>query len=176
MSFAWIVWNRSLSPSNQPRPDHMPIVIVIQSEGLKHSKSPRNQSSKHPDSGCLGISRVVNGSALSKGSRSGPEAFRAGHFEDLRQLTVHEKPLAPNLVECLSDEDNETECGSNIDGTRHPVKLRGSIHRFCSLKFPTNHTSYFGRKSLKYFVFGKICQTDATDFFREDIPMLSRVK
>ena len=77
---AWIVWIRSLSPSNHPRSDHAPIVIVIQSEHLKHSISPRNQSAKHPDSGCFGISGVVIGSALSKGWRSGPEAFRAGHF------------------------------------------------------------------------------------------------
>ena len=57
-----------------------PIVIVIQSEHLKYSISPRNQSAKHPDSACFGISGVVIGSALSKGWRSGPEAFRAGHF------------------------------------------------------------------------------------------------
>ena len=64
---AWIVWIQSLSPSNHPRSDHAPIVIVIQSEHLKHSISPRNQSAKHPDSGCFGISGVVIGSALSKG-------------------------------------------------------------------------------------------------------------
>ena len=40
-------------------PDHAPIVIVIQSEHLKHSISPRNQSAKHPDSGCFGIRGVV---------------------------------------------------------------------------------------------------------------------
>ena len=97
MTCAWIVWNRSLSPSNHPRPDHAPIVIVIQSERLKHSTSPRNQSAKHPDSGRLGISGVVIGSALSKGSRSGPEAFRAGHFEDSKPETTHEKPLAPRV-------------------------------------------------------------------------------
>ena len=77
---AWIAWIWSSSPSNHPRPDHAPIVIVIQSERLKHSISPGNQSAKHPDSGCFGISGVVIGSALSKGWRSGPEAFRAGHF------------------------------------------------------------------------------------------------
>ena len=55
-------------------------LIVIQSEHSKHSTSPRNQSAKHPDSGCFGISGVVIGSALSKGWRWGPEAFRAGHF------------------------------------------------------------------------------------------------
>ena len=77
---AWIVWIRSLSPSNHPRSDHAPIVIVIQSEHLKYSISPRNQSAKHPDSVRFGISGVVIGSALSKGWRSGPEAFRAGHF------------------------------------------------------------------------------------------------
>ena len=77
---AWIVWIRSLSPSNHPRSDHAPIVIVIQSEHLKYSISPRNQSAKHPYSVCFGISGVVIGSALWKGWRSGPEAFRAGHF------------------------------------------------------------------------------------------------
>ena len=78
-------------------PDHASIVIVIQSEGLKHSTSPKNQSAKHPDSGCLGISGVVIGSALSEGSRSGPEAFRAGHFEDSKTETAHEKPLVPRV-------------------------------------------------------------------------------
>ena len=78
-------------------PDHAPFVIVIHSERLKHSTSPRNQSEKHPDSGCLGISGVVIGLALSKGSLSGPEAFRAGHFEDSKPETAHEKPLAPRV-------------------------------------------------------------------------------
>ena len=41
---AWIVWIRSLSLSNHPRSDHALIVNVIQSEHLKHSISPRNQS------------------------------------------------------------------------------------------------------------------------------------
>ena len=77
---AWIVWIQSLSPSNHSRSDHAPIVIVIQSEHLKYSISPRNQSAKHPYSVCFGISGVVIGSALWKGWRSGPEAFRAGHF------------------------------------------------------------------------------------------------
>ena len=40
----------------------------------------RNQSAKHTDTGCFSISGVVIGSALSNGWRSGPEAFRAGHF------------------------------------------------------------------------------------------------
>ena len=35
---------------------------------------------QHPDSGCFGISGVVISSALSKGWRSGVEAFCAGHF------------------------------------------------------------------------------------------------
>ena len=70
---AWIV-------SNHSRPDHAPVVIVIQSERLKHSISPRNQSAKHPDSGCFSISGVLSGSALSKRWRSGPEAFRGGPF------------------------------------------------------------------------------------------------
>ena len=43
-----------LSPSKHPRPDHAPIVVVIQSEHLKYSISQRNQSAKHPDSGCFG--------------------------------------------------------------------------------------------------------------------------
>ena len=71
---AWIV-------SNHPGPDHAPIVIVIQSERLEHSICPRNQfTAKHPDSGCFSISGVVICSALSKGWRSGPEAFCAGHL------------------------------------------------------------------------------------------------
>ena len=82
-------------------PDHTPIVILIQSERLKQSTSPKNQSAKHPDSGCLGISedviKVVIGSALSKGSRSGPEAFRAGYFKDSKPEIAHEKPLAPRV-------------------------------------------------------------------------------
>ena len=41
---AWIVEIRSLSPSNHPRSDDAPIVIVIQSEHLKHSISPTNRS------------------------------------------------------------------------------------------------------------------------------------
>ena len=45
--------------------------------------SLRNQSAKHPDSGCFDISGVVIGSALSKGWRSGPVAFLAGHFQRL---------------------------------------------------------------------------------------------
>ena len=69
-----------MSPSNHPRPDHAPIVTVIQSEHLKYSTSPRNRSAKHPASGCFGIGGVVIGSALSKGWRSGPEASRTGHF------------------------------------------------------------------------------------------------
>ena len=88
---AWIVWIWSLSPSNHPRPDHAPFEIVIQSEHLKHSISPENQSVKHP---CFGISGVVIGSALSKGWRSGPEAFRAEHFLRLdRNLKPRMKSL-----------------------------------------------------------------------------------
>ena len=83
----WIV-------SNHQRPDHAPIVIVIQSERLKHSMSPRNQSAKHPDSGCFSISGVVIGSALSKEWRSGSEAFRAGHF---LRLNRNRKPLMKSL-------------------------------------------------------------------------------
>ena len=59
---------------------------------------PKNQTAKHPDSVCLGISGVVIGSALSKGSRSGPEAFRTGHFEDSKPETAHEKPLVPRVA------------------------------------------------------------------------------
>ena len=71
----------TFSPSNHPRPDHAPIVSVIQSEHLKYSISPRNQSAKHPDSGCFGISGVAIGSVLSQGWRYGPEALRAAdHF------------------------------------------------------------------------------------------------
>ena len=77
-----------------PRPDHAPIVIVIQSEHLKQSISPKNQSAKHPDSGCFSISGVVIGSALSKGWRSGPEAFRTGHF---LRLDRNRKPRMESL-------------------------------------------------------------------------------
>ena len=66
---------------------------------MKHSTSPKNQSAKHPDSGCLGINRVVIGSTLSKWSHSGPEAFCAGHSEDSKPETGHEKPLAPRVGE-----------------------------------------------------------------------------
>ena len=47
--------------------------------------------------GCFGISGVVIGSALSKGWRSGPEAFRAGHFLRPKPENAHEKPLAPRV-------------------------------------------------------------------------------
>ena len=70
---AWII-------SNHPHPDHAPVVIVIQSEQLNYSISPRNQSAKHPESGCFSTSGVVIGLALSKRWHSGPEAFRVGHF------------------------------------------------------------------------------------------------
>ena len=52
------------------------------------SPMQRTNLQKHPDSGCLRISGVVIGSALSKGSRSGPEAFRAGHFADSKPETA----------------------------------------------------------------------------------------
>ena len=91
---AWILWIWSLSPSKHPRPYHAPIVIVIQSEHLKHSVSPRNQSAKHPDSGCFGISGVVIGSALSKVWRSGSEAFREGHF---LRLDRNQKPRMKSI-------------------------------------------------------------------------------
>lgn len=44
------------------------------------------------------------------------------------------------------------------------------------MKFPRYCTSNFVRKSPKYFDFGEIRWTDPTDFFLEDIPVLSRVK
>ena len=90
----WIVWIWSLSPSKHLHPDHAPIVIVIQSKHLKHSISPRNQSANHPESGCFGVSGVVIGSALSKGCRSGPEAFRMGHFF---RLDLNWEPRMKNL-------------------------------------------------------------------------------
>ena len=83
-----------------PRSEHAPIVIVIHSEHLKNSISPRNQSAKHPDSGCFGISGVVIGSALSKGWRSGPEAFRAGHF---LRLDRNRKPRMTKPLELKVD-------------------------------------------------------------------------
>ena len=107
------IW--SSSPSNHPRPHHAPIVIVIQSEHLKHSTSPRNQSAEHPDSGCFGISGVVIGSALSKGWRSGPEAFRAGHF---LRLDRNRKPRMKSLWHLgyvkKSQTNNRDERFSNV--------------------------------------------------------------
>ena len=79
----WIVWISSLSPSKHPRPNHVPIVIVIQSEYLKHSISPRNQSAKHP--GCFGISEVVIGPALSKRWRSN-RAWKASGIQGRKWL------------------------------------------------------------------------------------------
>ena len=94
------IW--SSSPSNHPRPHHAPIVIVIQSEHLKHSTSPRNQSAEHPDSGCFGISGVVIGSALSKGWRF---VSRGSLFKTWpKPETAHEKPLAPRVCQEISDE------------------------------------------------------------------------
>ena len=96
---AWIVWIRSLSPSNHPRSDHAPIVIVIQSEHLKYSISPRNQSAKHPDSVCFGISGVVIGSALSKGMALWARGFSRGSLFRTwpKPETTHEKSLAPRV-------------------------------------------------------------------------------
>ena len=84
---------------NQPRPDHAPIVIVIQSEHLKHSISPRNQSGKHPDSGCFGISCFAIGSALSKGLGLWTKGFSRGSLFNTwpKPETAHEKPLAPRV-------------------------------------------------------------------------------
>ena len=75
---------------DSPISDHAPFVIAIQSERLKHSTSPKNQSAKHPDSRCLGIGGVVIGSTISG-------AFRAGYFKDSKPETAHEKPLAPKI-------------------------------------------------------------------------------
>ena len=97
---AWIVWIRSLSPSNHPRSDHAPIVIVIQSEHLKHSISLRNQSAKHPDSGCFGISGVVIGSTGAiKGMALWSRSFSRGSLFKTwpKPETAHEKPLAPSV-------------------------------------------------------------------------------
>ena len=80
----WIVWISSLSPSKHPRPNHVPIVIVIQSEYLKNSISPRNQSAKHP--GCFGISEVVIGPALSKRWRSN-RAWKASGIQGRKWLS-----------------------------------------------------------------------------------------
>ena len=95
------MWPTRLRPSGEDvlRPEHAPIVIVIQSEHLKHSISPRNQSAKHPDSGCFGVRWVVIGSALSKEWRSGPEAFPACHLLrlDRNRKPGMTKPLEPRV-------------------------------------------------------------------------------
>ena len=98
---AWIVWIWSLSPSNHPRPDHAPIAIVIQSEHLKRLISLRNQSAKHP--GCFGISEVVISSALSKGWRSDPEAFRARPFLDFAETgnRTWKASGTPGIFDCV---------------------------------------------------------------------------
>ena len=77
---AWIVWIRSLSPSNHSRSDHEPIVIVIQSEHLKHSISPRNQSAKpkHLDSGCFWYKRGCNWLGAIKGMALWSRGFSRG--------------------------------------------------------------------------------------------------
>ena len=98
---AWIVWIQSLSPSNHPRSDHAPIVIVIQSEHLKHSIPLRNQSAKHPDSGCFGISGVVIGSTGAiKGMALWSRGFSRGSLFKTwpKPETAHEKSLAPRVV------------------------------------------------------------------------------
>ena len=96
------LFGSSSSPSNHPRPDHAPIVIAIQSEHLKHSTSPRNQSAKHPDSDCFGISGVVIGSALSKGWRF---VSRGSLFKTWpKPETAHEKPLEPRVCQEIWDE------------------------------------------------------------------------
>ena len=97
MTCSWIVWNRSLSPSNHPRPSsrsycHCYLFRAFEASDI--SKEPTSKTSRFWMFGY--ISGVVIGLALSKGSRSGPEAFRAGHF-DSKPETAHEKHLAPRV-------------------------------------------------------------------------------
>ena len=75
-----------MSPSNHPRPDHAPIVIVIQSEHMKHSTSPRNQSPRGPNFGCFRLSGVVIGSALSKDGALVQRLFARVTFKDLTEI------------------------------------------------------------------------------------------
>ena len=60
---------------------HICSVIIYPLEKTIHCIGTSSICKKqHPDSGCFGISGVVLSSALSKGWRSGVEAFCAGHF------------------------------------------------------------------------------------------------
>ena len=95
---SWIVWIWSLSPSNYARPDHAPIVVVIQSEHLKHSISPERQSAKHKDSGCFGIKRGCNWLGAMKGIALWSRGFSRGSLKTWpKPETAHEKPLAPRV-------------------------------------------------------------------------------
>ena len=91
---AWIVWIRSLSPSNHPRSDHAPIVIVIQSEHLKLSISPRNQSAKFwmfwYKRGCNWLGAIKGMALWSRGFSRG-SLFKTWPKPE----TAHEKSLAP---------------------------------------------------------------------------------
>ena len=93
---AWIVWIRSLSPSNHPRSDHAPIVIVIQSEHLKLSISPRNQSAKFwmfwYKRGCNWLGAIKGMALWSRGFSRG-SLFKTWPKPE----TAHEKSLAPRV-------------------------------------------------------------------------------
>ena len=105
---AWIVWIRSLSPSNHPRSDHAPIVIVTQSEHLKHSIPPRNQSAKFwmfwYKRGCNWLG-AIKGMALwsrgfSRGSLFKTWPGRINLYPPWtwpKPETAHEKSLAPRV-------------------------------------------------------------------------------
>ena len=67
-------------------------IRVFETFDLRHLQGTNQQNI-----GYFSISGVVIGSALSKGSRTVPEAFRAGHFEDSKPVTAHEKPLASRV-------------------------------------------------------------------------------
>ena len=73
---------------------------MIQSgERLKHSISPRNQSAKHPDSGCFSISRVVISTIKEMIDALVQRLFAWVTFFKTwpKPQTVHEKPLAPRV-------------------------------------------------------------------------------
>ena len=93
---AWIVWIRCLSPSNHPRSDHAPIVIVIQSEHLKLSISPRNQSAKFwmfwYKRGCNWLGAIKGMALWSRGFSRG-SLFKTWPKPE----TAHEKSLAPRV-------------------------------------------------------------------------------
>ena len=96
---AWIVEIRSLSPSNHPRSDHTPIVIVIQSERLKHSISPTNRSKTSRiwmfwyKQGCNWLGAIKGMAFWSRGFMRG-SPFKTWPKPE----NAHEKSLAPRVI------------------------------------------------------------------------------